>query len=78
MWFMVYKSRSINYGADDRMSFGPWAICNCTTRAHPVLQIKKWQQRENYETQCVLIFYEKLPDDVASEVGEIDVGYNEG
>ena len=77
MWFMVYRTRSISYGANDRQMFGPWATGNCTTNIHPVLQIKRWQQRETCQTQCVLLFYEELDEDMAKLVGEIDVAYND-
>lgn len=77
MWFMAYKMRQV-IGPEPRRWLGSWATCNCTTDKHPVQQIKEWQQSPaGLEYQYLLLFYEKLPEDVAKAVGEIDCGYDD-
>lgn len=74
---MVYRTRSIGYGAEDRIKYGPWSTGNCTSEEHPVLRIQKWMKSQEHSAQYVLLFYDKLPGDVAAQVKEIDVCLND-
>lgn len=69
MWFMVYLMR------DQRTGPGQWGDpCNTVTKIHPVLQLKEWLDKPSGKEYFYrLLWYDKLPDDVAAQVKELDL-----
>lgn len=77
MWFMVYRMRATKLSYSEMM--GTWMTCNCTSKKHPVLQIQEWNEGQTgKQYQYILLFYDKLPDDVAEKAESLDIGFEDG
>jgi hypothetical protein len=71
---MVYKQRTYIPGFGD--TFGLWSIGNCVVSQHPVLTVMKWSKTHK-DQQYVLLFYDKLPDDVADLAKDLDISHTD-
>ena len=70
MWFMSYLQQ--NHQARST------ATCNCVVKIHPVLQIQEWNKQQKEQGYVyALLFYDKLPDDVAAAARDLDLGIYE-